>query len=135
MIQCLMNHINIILLAITTASIAVIVIGTGLITYMVTKNSSQTGNTTNEKGEETMGTANFTTKEKSLLMDVILERELGVVIADNIADLRSKVDIFAEDSNVNIEKISNKQGTTKVSVFATSFDADGETRTAYLASL
>lgn len=135
MVQCLMNHINIILLAITTASIAVIVIGTGLITYMVTKNSSQTGNTTNEKGEETMGTANFTTKEKSLLMDVILERELGVVIADNIADLRSKVDIFAEDSNVNIEKISNKQGTTKVSVFATSFDADGETRTAYLASL
>ena len=135
MVQCLMNHINIILLAITTASMAVIVIGTGLITYMVTKNSSQTGNTTNEKGEETMGTANFTTKEKSLLMDVILERELGVVIADNIADLRSKVDIFAEDSNVNIEKISNKQGTTKVSVFATSFDADGETRTAYLASL
>ena len=135
MVQCLMNHINIILLAITTASIAVIVIGTGLITYMVTKNSSQTGNTTNEKGEETMGTANFTTKEKSLLMDVILERELGVVIADNIADLRSKVDIFAEDSNVNIEKISNKQGTTKVSVFATSFDADGKTRTAYLASL
>lgn len=135
MVQCLMNHINILLLAITTASIAVIVIGTGLITYMVTKNSSQTGNTTNKKGEETMGTANFTTKEKSLLMDVILERELGVVIADNIADLRSKVDIFAEDSNVNIEKISNKQGTTKVSVFATSFDADGETRTAYLASL
>lgn len=135
MVQCLMNHINIVLLAITTASIAIIVIGIGLITYMVTKNSSQTGNTTNEKGEETMGTANFTTKEKSLLMDVILERELGVVIADNIADLRSKVDIFAEDSNVNIEKISNKQGTTKVSVFATSFDADGETRTAYLASL
>ena len=135
MVQYLMNHINIILLAITTASLAVIVIGTGLITHMVMKNSSQTGNTTNEKGEETMGTANFTTKEKSLLMDVILERELGVVIADNIADLRSKVDIFAEDSNVNIEKISNKQGTTKVSVFATSFDADGETRTAYLASL
>ena len=135
MLQCLMNHINIFLFTIATASIAIIVIGTSLVTYMLTKNRSQTGNTTNEKGEETMGTANFTTKEKSLLMDVILERELGVVIADNIADLRSKVDVFAEDNNINIEKISNKQGTTKVSVFATSFDADGETRTAYLASL
>ena len=135
MLQCLVSHINIFLFAISMASVAIIVIGSCLVTYMVTKNRSQTGNTTNEKGEETMGTANFTTKEKSLLMDVILERELGVVIADNIADLRSKVDVFAEDNNINIEKISNKQGTTKVSVFATSFDADGETRTAYLASL
>lgn len=135
MLQCLMNHFNQILIIYNIIFSIGIIILIGLIAQVAVKNRSQTGNTTNKKGEETMGTANFTTKEKSLLMDVILERELGVVICDNIADLRSKVDVFAEDNNINIEKISNKQGTTKVSVFATSFDADGETRTAYLASL
>ena len=38
--------------------------------------------------------ATFTEKEKNLLMETILKEHLGITLADDIKDLRSKTNIF-----------------------------------------
>jgi len=89
---------------------------------------------TKPKKEATM--LNFTDKEKNLLLETVLERELGVILADNIADLRSKTDIFANDSEITIEKVQNKQDKTCVSVFITKYiNSDGDNFRAYMPTL
>ena len=89
---------------------------------------------TEEKGENTM--ANFTVKETNLLFKTIIERELGIHIADDIKDLRSKTDLFENANNINIEKISEKVDTTKVSIFRTTYcDENGDDAVAYTSSI
>lgn len=85
---------------------------------------------TEEKGDLTM--ANFTVKETNLLFKTIIERELGIHIADDIKDLRSKTDLFENANNINIEKISEKVDTTRVSIFRTTYcDNNGDDAVAY----
>lgn len=85
---------------------------------------------TKEKGDLIM--ANFTVKETNLLFKTIIERELGIHIADDIKDLRSKTDLFENANNINIEKISEKVDTTKVSIFRTTYcDNNGDDAVAY----
>ena len=85
---------------------------------------------TEEKGDLIM--ANFTVKETNLLFKTIIERELGIHIADNIKDLRSKTDLFENANNINIEKISEKVDTTRVSIFRTTYcDNNGDDAVAY----
>lgn len=85
---------------------------------------------TEEKGDLTM--ANFTVKETNLLFKTIIERELGIHIADDIKDLRSKTDLFENANNINIEKISEKVDTTRVSIFRTTYcDNNGDNAVAY----
>lgn len=85
---------------------------------------------TEEKGDLIM--ANFTIKETNLLFKTIIERELGIHIADDIKDLRSKTDLFENANNINIEKISEKVDTTKVSIFRTTYcDNNGDDAVAY----
>lgn len=80
--------------------------------------------------------ATFTDKERNLFIDTVFERELGIVTASSVADLRSKEDIFANDSTIEIEKVSNKQGTTKVSVFVVSYeDLAGNEKSAYIPTI
>ena len=85
---------------------------------------------TEEKGDLTM--ANFTVKETNLLFKTIIERELGIHIADDIKDLRSKTDLFENANNINIEKISETVDTTRVSIFRTTYcDNNGDDAVAY----
>lgn len=85
---------------------------------------------TEEKGDLIM--ANFTVKETNLLFKTIIERELGIHIADDIKDLRSKTDLFENANNINIEKISEKVDTTRVSIFRTTYcDNNGDDAVAY----
>ena len=80
--------------------------------------------------------ATFTDKERNLFIDTVFERELGIKTATSVADLRSKTDIFAGDNNINIEKVSNKQGTTKVSLFVVSYeDLAGNEKSAYIPTI
>lgn len=80
--------------------------------------------------------ANFTHKELCLLLEAICENEMGVYLAKDIKDLRSKVDVFRNDDNINIQRVQNKQGKTRVSVFVTSYcDNDGFKARAYTPTL
>ena len=65
--------------------------------------------------------ADFTQKELCLLLQSICENELGVYLAKDMQDLRSKVDVFANAKNINIERVRNKQGKTRVSIFITRY--------------
>ena len=69
--------------------------------------------------------ANFTHKELCLLLETICKEELGVYLAKNVKDLRKKVDVFAVNDNINIQRKQNKQGKTRVSVFITSYIDEG----------
>lgn len=76
--------------------------------------------------------ADFTQKELCLLLQSICENELGVYLAKDMKDLRSKVDVFANAKNINIERVRNKQGKTRVSIFITRYlDDCGNTVRAY----
>jgi hypothetical protein len=76
--------------------------------------------------------ADFTQKELCLLLEAVCEHELGVYVAKNVKDLRSKVDVFKNADDIHINRIRNKQGKTKVSVFVTSYcDDKGFTARAY----
>lgn len=76
--------------------------------------------------------ADFTQKELCLLLQSICENELGVYLAKNLKDLRSKVDVFANAENINIERVRNKQGKTRVSIFVTRYmDNCGDVVRAY----
>lgn len=76
--------------------------------------------------------ATFTEKEKNLLMETILKEHLGITLADDIKDLRSKTNIFENDDRITIQMFNNKQGTTRVRVFKTEYaDKNGNTAYAY----
>lgn len=76
--------------------------------------------------------ATFTEKEKNLLMETILKEHLGITLADDIKDLRSKTNIFENDDRITIQMFNNKQGTTRVRVFKTEYtDENGDTAYAY----
>lgn len=76
--------------------------------------------------------ATFTEKEKNLLMETILKEHLGITLADDIKDLRSKTNIFENDDRITIQMFNNKQGTTRVRVFKTEYtDKNGDTAYAY----
>lgn len=76
--------------------------------------------------------ATFTEKEKNLLIETILKEHLGITLADDIKDLRSKTNIFENDDRITIQMFNNKQGTTRVRVFKTEYvDGDGDTAYAY----
>lgn len=80
--------------------------------------------------------ADFTHKELCLLLETICRDELGVHLAKNIKDLRSKVNVFKNDDMITIRKHSNKQGTTRVSVFSTYYCGDNnQIETAYTPTL
>lgn len=68
--------------------------------------------------------ANFTHKELCLLMSTICEKEFGIIVDKSIADVRKKVDLFKNDNTIHIEKVSNKQGKTRVSAFRTTYCDD-----------
>ena len=68
--------------------------------------------------------ADFTQKELCLLLESICEKELGVYVAKDVKDLRSKTDVFANDDAILIKRVRNKQGTTRVSIFVTSYCDD-----------
>ena len=89
------------------------------------------------KGEKAMeNTADFTQKELCLLLTAICENELGVHLAKDVKELRSKVNVFANDDNINIKRVQNKQGKTRVSIFVTSYcDDDGNTGRAYTTTI
>ena len=72
-----------------------------------------------------MANEDFTQKELCLLLQTVLAEELNVYLAKNIKDLRKKVNVFANHDNINIRRVQNKQGTTRVSVFVTSYIDDG----------
>lgn len=100
--------------------------------------SSQTYSTNKQQeGEKPMAEQpTFTDKERNLFIDTVFERELGIVTARNVADLRSKTDIFANDNIIEIEKVSNKQGTTRVNVFVVSYeDLAGNEKSAYIPTI
>ena len=89
-----------------------------------------------EKGERNM--ANFTMKETNLLFQTIIEKDLGITLADNMADLRSKQQIFNDFSKrVVVEQFDNKQDTTRVRIFRTEYvDPDtGCSKVAYTHTL
>lgn len=65
--------------------------------------------------------ANYTHKELCLLLEAICENELGVYVGKNLKDIRSKVDVFANDDCIGIRRVRNKQGTTRVSAFITTY--------------
>lgn len=76
--------------------------------------------------------ADFTQKELCLLLSAICEEELGVYLAKDVKDLRSKVDVFKNDDNIEIKRVQNKQGKTRVSVFVTKYcDDNGMVARAY----
>lgn len=80
--------------------------------------------------------ADFTHKELCLLLSTICEEELGVYLAKDMKDLRSKVDVFANNDTINVRRVRNKQGKTRVSVFVTSYrDIDGSETHAYLPTI
>ena len=80
--------------------------------------------------------ADFTLKELGLLLGAVCENELGVYLAKDMKDLRAKKDVFKNDDMIHIKRIRNKQGTTRVSVFMTSYcDDAGLTAHAYTPTL
>ena len=89
------------------------------------------------KGESKMSTdANFTHKELCLLLSAICENELGVLVEKSMKDVRKKVDLFKVNPRINVEKINNKQGTTRVSAFVTTYiDGAGLPAKAYTITL
>lgn len=68
--------------------------------------------------------ADFTQKELCLLLETICEKELGVYVAKDVKNLRSKTDVFANDDTIQIKRVRNKQGTTRVSIFVTNYCDD-----------
>lgn len=81
-------------------------------------------------------TADFTQKELCLLLSTICENELGVIVAKDIKSVREKADVFANDDTIVINRIKNKQGKTKVSIFRTQFCGDDcNTKTAYTTTI
>lgn len=81
-------------------------------------------------------TADFTHKELCLLLETICENELGVYLSKDIKGIRSKVDLFANDDHIDIQRVRNKQGKTRVSIFVTSYaDEFGEVARAYTTTL
>ena len=68
--------------------------------------------------------ADFTQKELCLLLETICEKELGVYVAKDVKNLRSKTDVFANDDTIQIQRVQNKQGTTRVSIFVTNYCND-----------
>lgn len=79
--------------------------------------------------------ADFTQKELCLLLETICENELGVQVAKNLKKLRKKVNVFEFDDNINVQRVQNKQGTTRVSVFVTRYcDRDNNVARAYTAT-
>lgn len=83
-----------------------------------------------------MENAMFTHKELCLLLQTICENELGVIVDKDIKSVRKKVDIFKYSNKVAIEKVKNKQGTTKVSVFNIRYlDEDADVISAYTVTL
>lgn len=84
----------------------------------------------------TENNADFTHKELCLLFKTVCENELNIVVAKDMKSIREKRDVFANDDEIVIKKVSNKQGKTKVSIFVTSFADDlGETERAYSTTL
>lgn len=83
-----------------------------------------------------MENAMFTHKELCLLLQTICENELGVIVDKDIKSVRKKVDLFKYSNKVAIEKVKNKQGTTKVSVFNIQYlDEDADVISAYTVTL
>lgn len=83
-----------------------------------------------------MENAMFTHKELCLLLQTICENELGVIVDKDIKSVRKKVDLFKYSNKVAIEKVKNKQGTTKVSVFNIQYlDEDADIISAYTVTL
>ena len=88
------------------------------------------------KKEKEENMAEFTTKEQNLLLETVLKEHLGITLANNIADLRSKTNIFANDDEIKVKMFNNKQGTTRVRVFKTEYtDDNGDTAYAYTPTL
>lgn len=89
-----------------------------------------------KKGKTMENKADFTHKELCLLLETICKNELGVHLAKNIKDLRSKVNVFKNDDTISIKKNTNKQGKTRVSVFTTYYcDDNNHVATAYTPTL
>lgn len=63
-------------------------------------------------------------KELCLLLKTICKNELGVYVGNDVKDLRSKTDVFANDDTIQIQRVQNKQGTTRVSIFVTNYCDD-----------
>ena len=107
-----------------------------LILHLLQKDRDNQSTETKEKGERNM--ANFTMKETNLLFQTIIEKDLGITLADNMADLRSKQQIFNDFSKrVVVEQFDNKQDTTRVRIFRTEYvDPDtGCSKVAYTHTL
>lgn len=106
------------------------------ILQMIKKNRDKSSNIENEKGERKM--ANFTVKESNLLFQTIIEKDLGINLSDNMADLRSKTKVFNDFSKkAVIEQVDNKQDTTRVRIFRCEY-IDPETgcpRVAYMPTI
>lgn len=100
------------------------------------KNRDKSSNIENEKGERKM--ANFTAKETNLLFQTIIEKELGITLAANMADLRANIKVFNDFSKkAVIEQFDNKQDTTRIRVFRCEYaDPDtGCSRVAYMPTI
>ena len=80
--------------------------------------------------------ADFTHKELCLLLETICEKELNVHVAKSMRSLRKKTDIFRNNDTIMVERIRNKQGTTRVSIFMTKYCGDdGEVAKGYTVTL
>lgn len=107
-----------------------------LVRLFTNKNCDKSKVETEKRKEKQM--ANFTMKETNLLFQTIIERDLGITLADNMSDLRSKQQIFNDFSKkVVIEQFDNKQDTTRVRIFRTEYvDPDtGCSKVAYTHTL
>lgn len=83
-----------------------------------------------------MANEDFTQKELCLLLQTVLSEEFNVYLARDMKDLRSKVNVFANNDNINIKRVQNKQGKTRVSVFVTTYvDDAGCTSKAYTTTI
>ena len=81
-------------------------------------------------------TADFTPKELCLLLSTICEKELGVHLAKDVKSIREKVNVFKNSDDINIQRVHNKQGKTRVSIFVTSYLNDnGEVGRAYTTTI
>jgi len=115
--------------------------GALLIALITILNPNKKGDVTNQKKEKhEMGNSNkdslFTSKETNLLVEALLTLHPSIMTAANLADLRSKVNVFLGDDEITVQKIENKQGKTRVRIFSVDFeDEDGDTVTAYLPTL
>ncbi len=80
--------------------------------------------------------ADFTQKELCLLLKTICKNELGVYVANNVKDLRAQNDIFKNDDTIVINRVQNKQGTTRVFIFVTHYcNENNEESRAYTATI